>query len=50
MTCAQIQVLIGVYPELDAPTRRLLDQHVRGCPACAAAWHDEAAFHRLMGQ
>ncbi len=48
MTCAQIQVLIGVYPELDAPTRRLLDQHVRGCPACAAAWHDEAAFHRLM--
>lgn len=48
MKCDRAQVLIGVFDELDAPTRRALHEHVTGCRACTAAWVAEDAFRAVV--
>ncbi len=48
MNCERVQCLIGVHEELDAPTLRLLKDHISTCDECREAWLAEVEFRRLM--
>jgi hypothetical protein len=48
VNCDHVRVYLGVADELDEPTRRAVETHVRDCSGCARAWSDELEFRRLM--
>ena len=50
MNCPQTQPLIALYAdgELDAARVLELEQHLRDCPACAAAWRELQSMKKAM--
>ena len=50
MNCAQIRHLLDAYldGELDAVHTLEIDQHLQGCPLCAALYKDRQTLHALI--
>ncbi len=50
MNCRRVNLLLGVYTQLDRAERRMVDAHLRDCDACRHAWHDELRVRAVLGR
>ena len=50
MNCRRVNLLLGVYRQLDRAERRMVDTHLRDCEACRQVWRDERRLRAVIDQ